>query len=61
MVQQEKEALDDLSTDLELADEDDPVLYVVFIASFFVLFTQLIKLPATRSAKHFFTSPYHAP
>jgi len=60
MVQQEKEALDDLSTDLELADEDDPVLYVAFIASFF-LFTQLIKLPATRSAKHFFTSPYHAP
>ena len=61
MVQQEKEALDDLSTDLELADEDDPVLYVVFIASFFVLFTQLIKPPATRSAKHFFISPYHAP
>ncbi|KDQ55736.1 hypothetical protein JAAARDRAFT_328560 [Jaapia argillacea MUCL 33604] len=27
--QQEKEALDDLSTELELADEDDPVLYKV--------------------------------
>jgi hypothetical protein len=28
-VQQEKEALDDLSTELELADEDEPVLYVL--------------------------------
>lgn len=26
--QQEKEALDDLSTELELTDEDQPVLYV---------------------------------
>jgi len=26
--QQEKEALDDLSTELELTDEDKPVLYV---------------------------------
>jgi hypothetical protein len=26
-VQQEKEALDDLATELELADEDQPVLY----------------------------------
>ncbi|KAK0225476.1 Prefoldin subunit 4 [Armillaria fumosa] len=28
-LKQEKEALDDLSTELELADEDDPVLYKV--------------------------------
>ncbi|KAJ7346970.1 Prefoldin subunit 4 [Mycena albidolilacea] len=28
-LQQEKEALDDLSTELELADEDEPVLYKV--------------------------------
>ncbi|KAK6997072.1 Prefoldin subunit 4 [Favolaschia claudopus] len=28
-LRQEKEALDDLSTELELADEDDPVLYKV--------------------------------
>jgi hypothetical protein len=28
MLQQEKEALDDLSMELELADEDQPVLYV---------------------------------
>jgi len=27
-VQQQKEALEDLSGELELADEDDPVLYV---------------------------------
>lgn len=30
VLQQEKEALDDLSTELELADEDEPVLYVLF-------------------------------
>lgn len=28
-LQQEKEALDDLSTELELADEDEPVLYAI--------------------------------
>ena len=28
-VQQEKEALDDLAMELELADEDEPVLYVL--------------------------------
>ena len=28
ILQQEKEALDDLATELELADEDRPVLYV---------------------------------
>lgn len=28
ILQQEKEALDDLSMELELADEDQPVLYV---------------------------------
>jgi len=28
MLQQEKEALDDLAMELELADEDQPVLYV---------------------------------
>ena len=30
LFQQEKEALDDLSTELELADEDEAVLYAVF-------------------------------
>ncbi|KAF8228846.1 hypothetical protein L208DRAFT_1402966 [Tricholoma matsutake] len=29
VVKQEREALDDLSTELELADEDEPVLYKV--------------------------------
>ena len=29
MLQQEKEALDDLNMELELADEDQPVLYVL--------------------------------
>ncbi len=28
-LQQEKEALDDLTMELELADEDEPVLYVL--------------------------------
>jgi hypothetical protein len=28
-VQEEKEALEDLSMELELADEDEPVLYVL--------------------------------
>jgi hypothetical protein len=32
-LQEEKEALDDLSTELELADEDEPVLYVTFFSS----------------------------
>lgn len=30
-VQQEKEILDDLSTELELTDEDKPVLYAVVV------------------------------
>jgi hypothetical protein len=33
-LQEEKEALDDLSTELELADEDEPVLYVTFFSSY---------------------------
>ena len=29
LLQQEKEALDDISMELELADEDEPVLFVI--------------------------------
>lgn len=39
--QQEKEALDDLNMELELADEDTPVLYVV-ITSYIQLLSQMV-------------------
>lgn len=32
--QQEKEALDDISMELELADEDEPVLFVISLRLF---------------------------
>ncbi|TRM70120.1 Prefoldin subunit-domain-containing protein [Schizophyllum amplum] len=42
-LKQEKEALDDLSTELELADEDEPVLYKVG--------ETFLHLPLTRAQK----------
>jgi len=43
-LKQEKEALDDLSTELELADEDDIVLYKVGEA--------FLHMPLSRALKH---------
>jgi hypothetical protein len=37
-VQQDKEALDDLATELELADEDQPVLYAHLLENFWLVF-----------------------
>jgi prefoldin subunit 4 len=37
-VQQDKEALDDLATELELADEDQLVLYAHLLETFLVVF-----------------------
>lgn len=51
--QQEKEALDDLSMELELADEDEPVLcvaqklYVLYMLILFLLIL-VIKIPSRR-------------
>lgn len=56
--QEEKEALDDLSTELELADEDEAVLYV-FSYLPDVVYTGDIY-PDTKSAKLFFTCHYLA-
>lgn len=50
MEQQEKEALDDLATELELADEDEPVLYAVLLA----IFLDLIYCEDIKSERRFF-------
>ncbi|KAF7428002.1 hypothetical protein PC9H_007220 [Pleurotus ostreatus] len=43
-VKQEKEALDDLATELELADEDEPVLYKIGEA--------FLHMPHPKALKH---------
>lgn len=46
-LQQEKEALDDISMELELADEDQPIMYVSTPLRLTELVLTLAGLPAT--------------
>jgi prefoldin subunit 4 len=52
-LQQEKEALDDLAMELELADEDQPVLYVGH--TYQTTSSELFFKKATRLARPSFT------
>lgn len=58
--QEEKEALDDLSMELELADEDEPILY---IPPFIVVLSSLTQrcITDTASANLSCTCPCSAP
>lgn len=55
-MQQEKEALDDLATELELADEDQPVLYA-YLREHFP--SCLISIKSYKVGEAFLHLPHH--
>jgi prefoldin subunit 4 len=58
-LQQEKEALDDLAMELELADEDQPVLYVQTPLPPYTSVSRLIRIQRYKVGEAFLHLPHH--